>query len=155
MTGFHLILTRAIAVLGAVLFAGAALSADIDRSVTADGLVVYYGVMPAGNLRDFPAGSEEAMAHGQLPKGPNVYHLVVAVFDNRDNERVTDARLSARVGEPGLAWVRKSLAPTVLAGELTFCNFFTLADHHEYRFQIDIKRPDNGQIVTAEFNYKN
>ncbi len=155
MTKFPLILTRAIAISVAMMAAGAAMSADINRSLTADGLLVYYGIVPARDLRNFPAGSEEAMAHRHIPLGQHVYHLVVAVFEKNNNERVTDVHLSARIQEPGLFGIQKPLDPTVLDGNLTFCNFFTLADNHEYRIKIDIQRPGDSQVVTANFNYTN
>lgn len=139
----------------AVLVAGAAQADDTDRSKTVDGLLVYYGVVPAAALQSFPEDSQEGAAHMVIPKGRNVYHLVVAVYQRDGMKRIGDALVTARVREPGFGWTSKHLEATMLSDDTTFCNYFTFHDGIEYQLDIDVQQPGIPGILTAAFHYSN
>jgi hypothetical protein len=138
-----------------MLFVGTAPAADTSGYKVVGGLTVYYGVIPAEALRTFQKGSPEATAHARIPGGKHVHHLVVAVFEGKSMERITDAQVTARVRETGLGWTKKRLEPTTLNDALTFCNYFTFYDHTNYTIEINVRRPDAPAIVAAEFKYSN
>ena len=85
-----------------MLFVGTAL-ADHSGYKAADGLTIYYAVVPAEMLRAYPEGSPEATMGGGIPRGKNVHHLMVAVFEGKSKERITDAQVTVRVRETGLS----------------------------------------------------
>jgi hypothetical protein len=141
----------------AVVFAlvvGTPLSADTSGYKVVDGLTVYYGVIPAKALREYPKGSPEAKAHARIPGGKHVHHLVVAVFEGDHMERITDAQVTARVRETGLGWTKKRLEPTTLNDALTFCNYFTFYDRTNYTIEIDVRRLGAPATVATKFEYR-
>jgi hypothetical protein len=134
--------------------AGLAAADDISHSKQADGLTVYYGLVPAKSLHGFAEGSDEAAAHRHIPRGKHADHLVVAVFEGNSVVRVTDAQVTARVRNLGFGWTEKTLVPTTVGGALTFCNYFVIYDHDNYMIDIDIQRPGVAGIATAEFKHR-
>src|SRR4051794_23124619 len=68
------------------------------------GLAVYIGLVPAEIVRGHPADYPERTMHGgpRPHGGEHEYHLVAAVFDAATADRVSDARVSARIAGLGL-----------------------------------------------------
>ena len=137
-----------------MLFAGTALADHSSGYAVADGLTIYYAVIPAEVLRAYPKGSPEAIAHRSIPRGKNVDHLLVALFEGKSMERITDARVTVRFRETGLGWAKKRLEPMTLNDALTYCNFFTFDNHATYTIAIEVRRPGSSAVVTTEFEYK-
>ncbi len=137
-----------------MLFVGTALADHSSGYKVADGLTIYYAVIPAEMLRAYPEGSPEATAHASIPRGKNVDHLMVALFEGKSMERITDAQVTARVRETGLGWSKKRLEPMMLYNASTYCNFFTFDNHALYTIVIDVRRPGSSAVVTTEFEYK-
>lgn len=138
-----------------VLLMGATAAADHNGYRVADGVTVYYAVIPAAMLRRFPEGSPEAIEHANIPPGKHVHHLLVALFEGDEMQRITDAEVIAWVREVGLAWKSRHLEPMTLNGALTYCNYFTLYDHTLYRIEIDVRRPEAAEVMSIRFEYRN
>lgn len=138
----------------AMLFVGTAFAYHSSGYKVANGLTIYYAVIPAEILRSYPEGSPEAIAHASIPRGKNVDHLLVAVFEGESMERITDARVTVRVRETGMGWAKKRLEPMMLYNALTYCNFFTFDKHPTYTIVIEVRRPGSPAVVTTEFEYK-
>ncbi len=136
---------------GVMLFVGTALADHSSGYKVADGLTIYYAVIPAEMLRAYPKGSPEATAHASIPRGKNVYHLMVGLFEGKSMERITDAQVTARVRETGLGWTKRRLEPATIADALTYCNFFTFGNYAIYTIVIEVRRPGSSAIVTTEF----
>lgn len=134
-----------------MLFAGTALADHSSGYAVADGLTIYYAVIPAEMLRAYPKGSPEAKAHASIPRGKNAHHLMVALFEGKSMERITDAQVTARVRETGLGWTNRRLEPATIADALTYCNFFTFGNYAIYTIVIEVRRPGSSAIVTTEF----
>ena len=134
-----------------MLFVGTALADHSSGYKVADGLTIYYAVIPAEMLRAYPEGSPEAKAHASIPRGKNAHHLMVALFEGKSMERITDAQVTARVRETGLGWTKRRLEPATIAGALTYCNFFTFDNYAIYTIVIEVRRPGSSAIVTTEF----
>ncbi|MBI2313929.1 MAG: hypothetical protein HYU77_15635 [Betaproteobacteria bacterium] len=114
----------------------------------ADGLSVYYGVVPGemivGHERDHAGGKKEKGAH----------HVLVAIFDARTGARVTDAVVSASVAEPGLNAEIRRLDPMPVAGAMSYGNFFRMPGKGPYRITVKISRPGAAQPVDVSFEYR-
>jgi hypothetical protein len=80
------------------------LSVD-DYTLTAGGLTVYLGVMPAAIMKGQPP------MHGGAPGGPHEYHLVAAIFEAATARRVSDATVTAKMSSLGLSGSEKPLEP--------------------------------------------
>ncbi|QKT04160.1 hypothetical protein HUS23_10225 [Ectothiorhodospiraceae bacterium 2226] len=121
---------------------------------SADGLVVYLGVVPAAMVegRHEAHPGEEEM-HGGVPRGRHAFHVMVAVFDADTGEQVRDARVEARVAPLGLGEVRQPLEPMTIGDTVTYGNYFTLR-HGTYRIRVDVVRPRDGAPATVEFTYE-
>lgn len=136
-----------------MLFVGTAL-ADHSGYNAADGLTIYYAVIPAEMLRTYAKGSPEATAHGSIPRGKHVHHLMVALFEGKSMERITDAQVTVRVRETGLGWTKRHLESMMLYDALTYCNFFTFSKLGRYTIKIEVRRPGSSAVVTTEFEYR-
>jgi hypothetical protein len=143
-------------VLGAALAAAAAAgagAAERDQFKTAGGLAVYLGVLQAAMIQGHPEDHPEEAMHGGVPSGRHAYHVMAAVFDAATGERVEDAVVEARVAEPGLAGVRRRLEPMLIAGTVTYGNYFTMRGDGPYRIRFSITAPEAATPVVLEFSY--
>jgi hypothetical protein len=133
---------------------GAVSAADDASFKTVAGLVVYLGVLPAaiiqGHVKDHP---EETM-HGGIPRGPHAYHVMVAIFDAVTGERMEKATVQARVTPLGFATVTRELEPMVIAGTVTYGNYFTMRGADPYRIEFSITPAESATPVTLEFSYE-
>ena len=130
------------------------ISGTAEQSAThrqVDGMDVYIGVMRAEMVRGQGSPGERKM-HGGVPAGRSGYHLVAALFDQQSGERVTDARVRARVSALGLAGVERPLETMRLGDAVTFGNYFSLSRHAENRIKLSIERGDAAP-VEATFTY--
>ena len=128
-----------------------AAAADYYRS--AGNLSVYLGVLPAemalGNSPEHPEGK----MHGGVPSTRRQHHVVVAVFDTKDGSRITNAEVTARVGEIGLAQTQKKLERMAINETISYGNYFSMGSPGSYRIEIEIlQRGSTGPVKTA-FEY--
>lgn len=121
---------------------------------TAGDLTVYLGVMPAQLIQGHEPGHTEKEMHGGVPKGKHRYHVMVAVFEKGSGRRVTDAQVRARVAEVGLAGEDKMLEPMVIAGAMSFGNYFTMAAPRPYDITVTIRRPGTQRPVEVKFVHR-
>jgi hypothetical protein len=75
----------------AAFFLTAAFAGDSGRHKVVNGVAIYLGVFPAELILGHPRPHVEAEMHGGVPPGQHQYHVVVALFDN-----AMDKRISAR-----------------------------------------------------------
>lgn len=139
---------------GFVLMCGAALGDDPTGYTSVGGLGVYYAVLPAELIRGYPKGSPEFRMHGGPPGGEHIHHVMVALFDGKTMERITDAEVTASVAEIGLAGTVRELEPMPIANAMTYGNYFRLSNLATYRITLEIQRPGSADAVTTSFEYK-
>lgn len=108
---------------------------DIDRVRSADGLVIYLGIVPAALIRGHEPGTTGAM-HGDPGSIAQSHHVMVAVFDAVTGARITASRVTATVRPADGATVTRVLDPMTINNALTYGNYFTL--------------PDDGTLTTLE-----
>jgi len=78
---------------------------------------------------------------------------VVAIFESASGKRITDAGVVARVAEPGLAPVRKQLEPMVIAGAMSFGNYFPMGGPGPYSIKVTFQLPKIKRQLETEFRY--
>jgi hypothetical protein len=116
-----------------------------------DGLEIYLGVVPARMIRDWPSKETGAM-HGGIPAGDQYHHIMIALF-NKDGKRITDADITARVGEIGVAQETKKLEPMTISGTITYGNYFYMAEDGTYVIHLEIRLPGHAQPITTQLRY--
>ncbi len=116
------------------------------------GIAVYYGTIPAEMIRG--REDSEAKMHGGIPSSPHAYHVVVALFDASNFQRITDADVTANVAEIGLAGEEKKLEKFTIADAVTYGNYFEMRPKAHYRVSITVKTPSSGNVAHVEFDEK-
>ena len=133
-----------------VMFPVASSADHVGQSLVVGGMEVHLGIMAAQVLRQHP---EQYPYHEQskIPSGKNMYHVLLALFDRSNGERITDADVEVRVSPLGLSGPKKRLEPMSVAGAITYCNYFKLSPTEMYILRADIRRPDLSRAIRAEF----
>ena len=121
------------------------------QSKTADGLTVYFGVMPAAIVKGLPAHASEPPMHGSAASGAHKYHMVVAVFDAATNSRISDATVIAKISGLGLSGPEQTLKAMKIADTITYGTYFDLPPDL-YTISLIVQRP-KAQPATVNFTY--
>ncbi len=133
----------------------AAFAADSSQNQVVHGVAIYLGVLPAEMILGHPRSHTEAQMHGGVPAGQNQQHVVVALFDNATGRRITDARVKANVYEIGFSGVQKKLEPMLIAGTVSYGNYFNMpATSNPYRINVRIELPGVADVIEAQFDYR-
>ncbi len=136
-----------------VLIAGVSLAGDLGRYKVVDGIGIYLGVMPTDLIADHPLEHTEGAMHGGVPLGEHHHHVMVALFEIKTGERITDAEVKANVREVGLAGQVKKLEPMAIAAALTYGNYFELRSRTRYLISVQVRRPESPRVIEARFEY--
>lgn len=139
----------------ALLFLTVAYAADSSLNKMVNGVAIYLGVIPAEIVLGHPKSHTEAEMHGGVPAGQHQNHVVVALFDNATGKRISAAKVSAWVHEINLAGTRKKLEPMLIAGTVSYGNYFNMpATNNPYRIQVRIELPGVAGATEAQFDYQ-
>lgn len=120
-----------------------------EHAKVIDGIAIYLGVVPCELIH----GPERQM-HGGVPKILHCHHVMVALFDNTSGKRIENAKVTARVREPGVSGVSgvmKALEPMPIAGSMTYGNFFPIPAAGEFLIDVKISRPGSSRMIETEF----
>ena len=143
----------AFALIAGVSLAGVSLAGDLDRYKVADGIGIYLGLIPTDLIAVHPLEHTEDAMRGGIPLGEHHHHVMVALFEGKTSERITDAEVKASVREVGLAGRTKELEPMTIAGALTYGNFFELRSRTRYLISIQVRRPGSPRVIETRFEY--
>jgi hypothetical protein len=124
-----------------------------DRK-TVGNVAIYLGLLPAEMIRGHRAQHPETSMHGGQPAGSGEYHVVIALFDAGGGARITNAAVSARVSEVGLAGEEKTLQPMEIAGTETYGSYFRMSGNGPFRIALLIHIPGDPAEVKAEFEHR-
>lgn len=124
-----------------------------SQSATSHGLTVYFGVVPAEIARGVAKGHGETDMHGGQPSRPTTYHLIVAVFNAVNGERIIDAKVTASMTRPGPETPPKPLQPMKIANTVTYGNFFDLPEDGIYRIRLSITRKGSMRPIEIDLTY--
>jgi len=154
VAGPHQIL-RAIVVLGTLILTACSDSKDLPRNTqTVDGMRIELGVLPAGDVKGHPIDPKDPAAmHGGAAEYSGSHHLVVALFDAKTGERITNARILARVGERSYSH-DTPLEPMEVNGLVTYGGFFRMPGSSTWRIHLVIERPGVAHVSNADFAYE-
>jgi hypothetical protein len=133
------------------LAASIAAPAHAETSQTVDGHTIYLGVVPAEFVKGHEPGHPEGEMHGGAPYRRGQYHVMIVIFETATGKRVTDARLVARVSEPGLAPMQKNLEPMEISGAMSFGNYFAMGGAGPYSIKLAIELPATKRKLDTEF----
>jgi len=129
-----------------LVIVGGVSAADLTKS--ASGMTVRLGITPAESMR----GQPETNLHGGVPSGKGQHHLVVALFESGSGQRISNAEITAKVGELGLRTVEKKLDPMVIDKTVTWGNFFQMSSPGQYLIELNIRRRGVAP-VNVNFDY--
>jgi len=140
--------------LGLTMLLSLAINAQAEDSSyhqTVDGVAIYIGVVPAEVVRGRPPEHPEGEMHG----GPrfNESHLTVALFDAKSGERIREAEIRATVTDYRGPAIAQKLEPMLIAGSLTYGNYFPMAGTGPYRIELVIQVPGRKRPVEASFKW--
>lgn len=136
-----------------VSIAGASFASEPGGYKVVGGIGIYYAVLPAEMIRGHPKGHPEATMHGGVPSGKHVHHVMVALFEAKSLDRITDAEVKATVSEIGLSGKTKTLEPFTVAGALTYGNYFEMPSQTIYRIRVEVRRPGSPETIEALFEH--
>lgn len=148
LAGWAVLVLMAGTILGSALSATAA---GDGQSKTANGLIVYFGVMPAAIVKGLAAHTSEPPMHGGASSNAHEYHMVVAVFDAASNARISDATVTAKVSGLGLSGPEQRLEAMKIADTITYGSYFDLPPDL-YTISLMVQRPGS-QPVAVNFIY--
>ncbi|MBI2742254.1 MAG: hypothetical protein HYX38_37665 [Rhodospirillales bacterium] len=121
----------------------------------ADGLAIYFTVIPAAFARSHPPDHTGRDMPSTAPKDQYSHHLIVALFDSTTGMRITDASVVAVVqGGRQSSATRIELEPMAIAGGQAYGGFANLPPRDRYRFEIEVVRPGGGAVVRAVFSHQ-
>lgn len=147
-------LLRVAAISIATLLGTSAFATDTATHKVVHGVAIYLGVLPAEMILGHPKPHPEAEMHGGVPAGQHQQHVVVALFDNATGKRLSGAKVSAWVHEINLAGTRKKLEPMLIAGTISYGNYFNMATSNPYRVNVRIELPGVADAIEAQFDYQ-
>jgi hypothetical protein len=143
-------------VLALSLLIGSAVRARADETGyrVVDNVLVYLGVIPAAMIRGHPAGHPESLMHGGVPAGADEYHVLISLFNAKTYERISNAKVTARVSEVGLSGVEKNLEPMQIAGTTTFGNYFEMTGMGPFRIEVSVDIPGAQEEINVAFEHR-
>lgn len=124
-----------------------------EHSRSVNGHTVYLGVVPAEIVKGHEPGHPERLMHGGVPYRRGQYHVMVVIFESVSGKRITDADVVARIAEPGIAPVQKQLQPMVIAGAMSFGNYFPMGGPGPYSIKVTFQLPKIKRQLETEFRY--
>lgn len=116
-----------------------------------DGIAIYFGVVPAQVVRGHGPEHAERQMHDGVPAGEN--HIVIALFDAKSGNRITDADVTARVAGKGSPATEKRLEPMEIAGAMSYGGYFYMAGAGPYRIEVRVRLPGSQRAIPAAFNW--
>ena len=122
-----------------LLAVGQAITAESGGYQVVGGVGVYLGVLPSEMLKDRAKAGRETTMHGGPAGGEHEHHVLVALFDARTGERITDADVQATVREIGLGGRTKRLEAMPMAEALTYGNYFQMRTRGRRRSSMTTK----------------
>lgn len=114
-----------------------------------EGVVIYFGILPAELVRGHPREHPESEMHGGTPVGES--HLAVALFDQKSGARLKNAEVRARITDDRGLEIKKKLEPMLIAGSLTYGNYFAMTHAGPHRIEVEVRLHASANPVRATF----
>lgn len=108
-----------------------------------DGADVYLGVVRADRLA----------AQGNVPRGKDIYHVNISLFDGKTGVPITNARVSARVADATSGETR-TLDLESANNTVSYGGYFRMTGLNPYSIVAKIQRPGMASVSEARFEYR-
>ena len=129
--------------------------ADSGQTKVVRGMQVVFGIVPAEMIRSHPKEHAEGSMHGGPPYFTSgQYHVMIAVFDSKTGDRITDAAVKAKVTEPGLSSEEKKLEPMKIADAMSFGNYFKMPGKGPFEITVQIRTRAVAAPIEVKFHHK-
>jgi hypothetical protein len=152
MFGTFLARIIGLALASGILLGTTSAAAQTDYRKVVGGFSVYLGIVPAEIVKGHAQPHPEATMHGGAKTAGDTHHIMVSIIDDRSGEQVSDAAVEARVGEIGLASVKKKMEPMRIADSMTYGNYFPMIGRGPFQIDIEIRiQGEPGQLKTTFF----
>lgn len=142
---------QVVVAVGLLFVATVAWSAHSGYHKVADGVSVYFTIVPAEMVRGHPREHPESEMHGGVPIGEN--HVMVALFDEKSGERIVGAEVTARVRDGHALDAGKRLEPMMIDGSLIYGNYFYMVGSGSYQVDLRIHIPGRNKPVNMQFEW--
>ena len=126
-------------------------SAADPTSRIVDGVAIYLGVVPAEIVRGHPGEHPESAMHGGAVTGDQ--HVLIALFDDKNGARITDAEVYASVKGPKRFHAEKKLEPMLVASAASYGNYFSPYAPGSYRIALRIRLSGATRDTRATFTW--
>ena len=124
-----------------------------EQPIRMDGIELFFGIVPAEILRGHPREHEEQTMHDGVPRGRDVQHLVISVFDAKTRARITDAAVTGSITEVGMATQNKKLEAMSFGSNVSYGSYFAMPNQGPYEIVVNVRRPGTSKTATARFQY--
>lgn len=152
-SNLKILMLAAIAVISAMLL-NSAFADNFAQHKIVNGMAIYLGVMPSEMILGHTKARTETEMHGGTPVDSNVFHITFSLFDVKTGERITGAKVKARVAGLGMTGTEKNMEPMLIAGTVSYGNYFKISGTDVYRIRLQIRMPGVAQTIEAEFDYQ-
>jgi len=146
--------TAVLALVGIITLNSTSLAEEASRNFqVVDNVAIYLGMMPAQIVKGHPRDHTESKMHGGVDAGNRREHLVIALFENSTGKRIEKAKVTGEMTAPGIRSQRKILEPMLIAGAVTYGNYFNVSGKSTYHIKIEIVLPGES-VIEAKFLHK-
>jgi cytochrome c5 len=116
-------------------------------------LDIYFGVVSAERLRNYPKDSPERTMHGGVPSTPGYYHINISLADRENHAPIGGAKVEVEVDRAGLTRESKVLEP-MMSNAGSYGNYVKMTADSAYVITADIQVPGSSSPVRARFDYR-
>lgn len=148
-----MILSRWILVAVAALLPAMAQAQPAHSAQQGGGLLFHYGVVPAEVVLAHAEGhAEREMHQGKAKRGTS--HVVLALFEANDGQRVADAQVILHLTLSGGPSATTKLEPMTIAGQVGYGGFVSMSAPGTYRLRFEARRPSVPGSAHVEFDHR-
>ena len=142
-----------LALASGILLGTTTAAAQTDYRKVVGGFSIYLGIVPAEIVKGHAQPHPEANMHGGAKASRDTHHVMVSIIDDKSGKQVSDAAVEARVGEIGLASVKKKMEPMKIADSMTYGNYFPMIGRGLFKIDVEIRLPTESRQLKAVFYF--
>jgi hypothetical protein len=121
-----------------------------DQHQTVGDLEIYLTVVPAEMIRGYAKDHFKSQMHGGIPS-LNHYHIIVVLFDKNTKQRITTAKVKLKVTNEHFTGEPRDLEPMMLAGELSYGNYFKVPKDQWFNIVVEIQSDEMRKPIVTKF----
>lgn len=142
-----------------ILITKSSFAADANWHAESKTYQAYLGIVPVISIKKQPylIDHDRKLHGGADTQNYSAQHIMVSVFNKKDNKRILNATVIAKVKNKKLIGGNKLIKPLekmVTSGSITYGNFFDLPDKGEYDIEISVYETNKNGAEELEFVFK-